>query len=95
MSKQKTRYTKEFKQEAVKLVKEQGYTQAQAAKNLGVEAKNLSRWIKETSHAGVPHKIRLTAEQEELGQLRKEVKRLRMEREVLKKAAAFFANESR
>lgn len=95
MSKSKTKYTKKFKVEAVKLVKEQGYTQAEAARNLGIEAKNLSRWIKELSQQnGLPVKVKLTAEQEELERLRKENKRLKMEREILKKAAAFFANES-
>lgn len=94
MGKKKTKYTKEFKLEAVKLVKEQGYTQAEAARSVGIEAKSLSRWIKE---AGGQHKLTkpvLTAEQEELERLRKEVKRLRMERAILKKATAFFANES-
>lgn len=95
MGKQKTKYTKEFKLEAVKLVTAQGYTQAVAAKNLGVDAKNLSRWVTEAATAedvpkGKPH---LTIEQEELEHLRKENKRLKLEREILKKAAAFFANE--
>jgi transposase len=96
MGKKKTRYTKEFKLEAVKLVTEQGYTQAEAAKNLGIEAKNLNRWVHEPRISAVRNglKVQLTEEQKELQQLRKEVKRLKMEREILKKAAAFFANES-
>lgn len=96
MSKKKTRYTQEFKSEAVKLVTEQNYTQSEAANSLGVSTKNLSRWIAEStrsSNLGVP-KLRLTPEQEELRQLRVEIKRLKLEREILKKAAAFFANES-
>lgn len=90
-------FTKEFKLGSVKLVTEQGYTQSEAATRLGIEVKNLSRWIKESrqeisSSKGV---VRFTrGEQEELQQLRKEVKRLRMERDILKKAMGFFATES-
>lgn len=96
MRKQKSKFTKEFKVEAVKLVTEQRYTQAEAARRLGIEAKNLSRWVKEetqgeTSAKGKNHFMR--NEQEELQYLRKEVKRLRMERDILKKATAFFAKE--
>ena len=91
----KNKYTKEFKLGAVKLVTEQGYTQAEAAKNLGVDAKNLSRWVSELKKdkLGCSSQTILTAEQEELYRLRKENKRLQMERDILKKAAAFFANE--
>jgi len=90
----KKQYTLEFKQEAVKLVTEQGYTQAEASRSLGVSAKNLNRWLgalKENGLLAGPKK--LSAEQEELQALRRENKRLKMEREILKKAAAFFANE--
>jgi transposase len=97
MNRKKTRHSHEFKIEAVKLVTEQNYSQAEAAKRLGLNAKNLSRWIKEADKTSskIPAAKKIAkAEQEELLQLRKEVKRLRMEREILKKAAAFFANES-
>ena len=96
MGRKKTKYTNEFRAEAVKLVTEGGYSQAEAARNLGINPKNLNRWVNETAKAGKPPKtnVRITAEQEELQQLRKEVKRLKLEREILKKAAAFFANES-
>jgi transposase len=95
MSNKKAKYPKEFKLEAVKLVTEQGYTQAEAAKNLGISSKNLSRWVGEIVNPTqvTKSKTKLTADQEELQQLRKEVKRLKLEREILKKAAAFFANE--
>ncbi len=97
MGKKKTKFTKEFKAEAVKLVTKQGYKQSEAAQNLGIDAKNLSRWIQESLSEKPASKsvnaLTLT-EQEELHQLRKEVKRLRMEREILKKAATFFANEN-
>ena len=97
MSRKKIKHTHEFKQEAIKLVTEQHYSQAEVARRLGINAKNLSRWIKEAeaTNSEMPKaKKKAKAEQEELLQLRKEVKRLRMEREILKKAAAFFANES-
>lgn len=95
MGRKKTKYTNEFRAEAVKLVTEQGYSQAEASRNLGINPKNLNRWVNENSSGKLPkERIRLTAEQEELERLRKEVKRLRQEREILKKAAAFFANES-
>ncbi len=96
MNRKPTKYTKEFKLAAVKLVTEQQYSQVEAAKNLGIDAKNLSRWIKEVSQNTSPTagQHRLTAEAQELQQLRKENKRLKLEREILKKATAFFANES-
>ena len=90
-----SRFTNEFKCEAIKLVKEQGYTQAEVAKRLGISSKNISRWITElSSDKNHQTKLKLTIEQEELLQLRKEVKRLKLEREILKKAAIFFVNES-
>lgn len=97
MSKKKTKFTKEFKTEAIKLVKKEGYTQAEVAKNLGIDARNLSRWIQESipeKQVAKPVSLLSMHEQEELQQLRKDVKRLRMERDILKKATAFFANEN-
>jgi transposase len=90
------RYTQEFKEEAVKLVLEEGYSQTETAKRLGICFPNLNRWIKELRGNGEDKlsKPKQSAEQEELAHLRKENKRLKLEREILKKAAAFFANES-
>jgi transposase-like protein len=94
MAKQR-RYDKEFKLAAARLVVEQGYTQAEAAERLGVSAWSISRWIEkyratgELSPEGEPQ-----PEAEEMKALRKEVKRLRLENEILKKAAAYFAKES-
>lgn len=88
------KYTLEFKAEAVKLVTEQHYTAIEAANNLGVALCNLRRWIQESKSQGQTKEKKLTAEQLELVELRKKVKRLEMERDILKKAAAFFANES-
>ena len=90
-------YTKEFKLDAVRLVTEQGYKKTVAARNLGIDRSMLARWVAEfqsdDSEAfrgnGNP-----TVEQEELRRLREENRRLRMERDILKKATAFFAKES-
>ncbi len=89
-------YTKEFKEEAVKLITEQGYSLAEAGRNLGVNPQLLSKWKRnikgDTGYDLSPESI--VSIQSELRVLRKENKRLRMEREILKKAAAFFAKES-
>jgi transposase len=92
------KYSQEFKQDAVKLVTDQGYRASEASRNLGVNISVLRRWIKELEKdkaAAFPGNGRMTPEQEEMKRLREEVKRLRMEREILKKATAFFANESK
>lgn len=88
------KYSKEFKEEAAKLVTEHGYSQAEAGRRLGVSDKNVNRWVMELRNPG-PKKASKTVEQEELYQLRKEVNQLRLEREILKKAAAFFAREQK
>lgn len=94
MSQKRThkQYTKEFKEEAVALVLEQGYSVAQAAKSLGVGTSLLYKWKEkiEAQRGGV---ALVEDEREELKRLRKEVKELRMEKEILKKASAFFAKE--
>jgi transposase len=88
-------YTKEFKQEAVKLVIEHGYSEHEAAARLGINSKNIYRWVKKENalEQGIVKTNPLTADQIELIRLRKENDRLKMEKEILKKAAAFFANE--
>ena len=91
-----TKYSKEFKLDAISLVLEQGYTQTDAAKSLGIDRKLLHVWIKahkndaEESFRG---QGKLSEEQLEIRRLREEVKRLTMEKEILKKATAFFAKE--
>jgi len=91
MRKQQRRtHSEEFKREAVKLVTEEGYTVAEAARNLGINASLLRKW-----------KLKFESEDEsltedermELARLRSENRRLKMERDILKKATAFFANE--
>ena len=91
------RYTREFKQDAIRLVTEQGYKQTEAAKNLGIDRSMLVRWMREfraDESEAFRGNGKLTAEQEELRRLREENRRLRMERDILKKATAFFAKES-
>jgi len=91
-------YTPEFKREAVALVTEQGYTLVGAARNLGIHRDMLRRWKREVAQDGAvafPGKGQQTPEQAELSRLRAENRRLQMERDILKKATAFFANELR
>lgn len=94
MSQKRTykQYSKEFKEEAVALVREQGYSVPDAAKSLGLACNILYRW-KEKYEAQLEGKVLSEDERDELKQLRKEVKTLRMEKEILKKASAFFAKE--
>src|SRR5262245_26141533 len=97
MAEQRKPYTVEFKREAVRLVTEHHYGVAEAARNLGIHVNMLRRWKHartESKDAVFPGQGRLSSSQEALHRLRAENKRLRMEREIVKKAAAFFANES-
>jgi transposase len=87
------RYSDEFKEEAVKLITEQGYKLSEAARNLDINVSMLSRWQRAF---GPESDGSIDADEKaELQRLRKENKTLRMEREILKKAAAFFAKESK
>ena len=91
-------YSKEFKLDAVSLVLEQGYSKAEAGRSLGINDNLISRWVQEykLSHGeAFRGQGKRTAEQEELHVLREENKRLKMEKEILKKAAVFFAKETR
>ena len=89
-------FTVEFKIAAAKLVTEQGYTQKQAAESLGVDPASIRHWIKLYSPAR-PATSACSADvaglQDENRRLREENRRLLMEREILKKATAFFAKE--
>ena len=96
MGKQRRKFSLEFKQEAVKLVKEGGVKISQAAQDLDIHETSLRRWIQQydTDHGEGPAGSFTTKEKEELRRLRREVRTLRMEREILKKATAFFAKEN-
>ena len=85
-------YPREYKEEAVALVLEQGYTVAKAAESLGINPNLLYKW-KEKFEAESQGKVLPESERDELKRLRKENKELRMEKEILKKASAFFAKE--
>lgn len=92
------KYSKEFKLDAISLVKEQGYSKAEAARSLGLNDNILCRWVQEyeQDHSeAFRGNGKRTADQEELHRLREENKRLKMEKEILKKAAVFFAKETK
>jgi transposase len=89
-------YKFEFKQEAVRLV-QGGETVAAAAKSLGISGQTLHNWVKANA-AGQLREVAgkvVSAEQMEITRLKAELARMRMERDILKKAAAYFARESR
>ena len=89
------RYAPEFRAEAVRLVREGGRTPRQLAGDLGCSEASISHWLKQADvDAGRRTDGLTTAEREELRHLRAENRVLRMERDLLKKAAAFFAKES-
>lgn len=91
------RFTREFKESAVRLVRQQGYTVPEAARSLGVDPSNIRGWLErfggEAGEAGEPAVGSDAALRAENQRLRKENARLLTEREILKKAAAFFAKE--
>ena len=93
------RYEKEFKLDAVSLVAEQGYSRTEAATSLGIRVGLLSRWIREHQADDDGHAFRgngkLTPDQEEIRNLKTQVKRLQMEKDILKKATVFFAAETK
>ena len=93
------KFSLEFKQDAARLVLEKGYSQQQAADHLGISQSALGRWVraerKPSANESATKKSGLNlADHEELIRLRKENEQLRMEREILKKAAVFFAKET-
>jgi transposase len=88
-------YPREFREEAVRLVRSSGRPIAQIARELGIAHGTLSAWVKQAElDAGLRSDGLTTAEREELRRLRRENRILREEREILKKAAAFFARET-
>ena len=94
MAKQK-RYEHSFKLQAARLVVEQGYSLNEAAQRLGVSTWSIRQWIKKFQASGdLPPAGQAVPEAEEMHRLRKELKQLRLENEILKKAAAYFAKDS-
>lgn len=87
------KYTREFKVSAVKLVNEQGYSIPEAAKSLGVDPASIRGWVAKFSKEPGLAPTGDGAMAAEIRRLRKENARLLIEREILKKAAAFFAKE--
>ena len=96
-TKTRRRYTEEFKVEAVRLIRDSAQPVAQVARDLGVADHLLSRWRAEQQQAESHSHTRqsMRAVPEELARLRRENAVLKQERDFLKRAAAFFAKESR
>jgi transposase len=94
---QRRKFSREFKLEAVRLVKERGVAVAPAARDLDLHENVLRKWIRDANadprHA-FPGNGQMRPEQLEIDRLRKEVAKLKAERDILKKAAAFFAREA-
>ena len=97
MKRQRRTHSREFKKEAVALVVEHGYSYAEAGRSLGVNGALISRWRRHLDQGATeafPGKGKHSAEQQRIHELEKENRRLRMEKDILKKATAFFAKES-
>ncbi len=88
-------FTPEFKARTVQLVRESGRSIPQICKELDLTESSVRRWVAQAEIDAGTRPGLTSAEQEELSRLRRENKVLREEREILKKAAAFFANETR
>jgi transposase len=91
------KFSLEFKQDAVKLVTEKGYTHQQVADSLGISLSAIGHWSRAECGPASPSSTKTAilnlAGQAELLRLRKEIEQLRMERAIIKKAAVFFAKE--
>jgi transposase len=97
MKRERRNHSREFKQEAVALVLEQGYSCAEAGRSLGVSGALIGRWkqqMEAEASAAFPGKGKRSAEQQRIHELETENRRLRMEKEILKKATAFFVKEN-
>lgn len=90
-------FSREFKLEAVRLVEDRGVTVSQAARDLDIHDNVLRRWVRQyredPAHA-FPGAGQMKPEQTEITQLKKEIRKLKAERDILKKAAAYFAKDS-
>ena len=98
MSETRRKFSREFKIEAVRLVTEGGQTIAETARELGVNASLLGHWKRRLTKNGeqaFPGKGRMKPLEEEVRRLQRDLKRVRQERDFLKKATAFFARENK
>jgi transposase len=98
MIKSRRTYDKEFKQEAVRLVVEEGRKAVEVERNLGIGIGTVGRWVreyKEDPAYAFPGKGRLKAPDEEMHRLKVELKRVKQERDILKKALAYFAEDQK
>jgi transposase len=99
MSKKKRKsYSREFKLEAVGLITQKGYSIAEASRNLGIEYSVLRRWknqLTDDPQNAFPGKGKFKAPDEELRRIKRELERVKEERDILKKALAYFAEDQK
>ena len=94
---ERRKFTREFKLEAVRLIKDRGVSYVQASQDLDVHVSQLRDWVKRFSadpQQAFPGHGQMKPEQLEIARLKREVIKLKAERDILKKAAAYFAGES-
>ena len=98
MIRKNRKYSREFKLEAIRLTEQEGRTVADVARELGIPRNNLYNWrskYREEAEEAFPGKGNLPKHEKELRRLERENRRLREERDILKKAVTFFSNESK
>ncbi|WHH56922.1 transposase [Petroclostridium sp. X23] len=88
------RYSKEFKEDAIRLVKEEGRSSISVAKDLGVNPQTLRNWLKEYTDSQDPQKTRIAELEAELREKKKRIADLEMTNDILKKAAAIFVKDN-
>jgi transposase len=94
---ERRKYSREFKIESVRLIRERGVSVAQASRDLDIHENVLRKWVKEFAAdpaQAFPGLGQMKPEQLEIDRLRREVAKLKAERDILKKAAAYFARET-
>ena len=94
---QRRKFTREFKLEAVRLIRDRGVSYAQASRDLSVHVSLLRKWVNacgDDPQQAFPGNGQMKPEQLEIARLKREVLKLKAERDILKKAAAYFAKES-
>lgn len=95
MARTRRRYTPEYKAEVVQLVRSSGRSISEVARDLGINKGSVHTWVTQTEVDAGQRAGLTTAERDELVRARREIRVLREERDILKKAAAFFAQETR